>query len=229
MNSTKTTARIAGVLFLTAMVTSLLGGGLLESIINAPDYLISVSANTPQVMAGIFLEMINAIAVIGIAVMLFPIIKQHNEILAFGYFGFRVIESVFCIVGAIIPLSIISLSQEYLNAGSSDTSCFQTLGSLCIAGRADLTGLLIPLFFSLSALLLYYVLYKFKLIPRFISVWGLIGVILILILNFSKIDSAIGMILALPIILNEIFLGIWLIVKGFNPSAIDSGSAELAP
>jgi hypothetical protein len=226
MNSNKKAARIAGALFLTAMVTSLFGGGLLESILNAPDYLVSVSANTTQVLIGMSLELINGIAVVGIAVALFPILKRQDEGIALGYVGFRVIESVFCIVGAVIPLSLITLSQEYLKAGASaDASSFQTLGALFIAARAHLAGLLIPIFFGLGALLFYYLLYQSKLIPRFISVWGFIGVALMLTLNFLEIDMSVGMILALPIILNEIFLGIWLIVKGFNPSATVFGAA----
>jgi hypothetical protein len=227
MDSSKMTARIVGALFLTAMVTSLLGGGLLESILNAPDYLITVSANTTQVLIGMFLELINGIAVVGIGVMMFTILKQHSESIALGYVGFRIIESVFLIVAAIIPLLLMTLSQEYLNAGASDASYFQTLATLFITARADVAGLLIPIFFSLGALLFYYLLYQSKLIPRFISVWGFIGVALILTLNLIEIDFSIGMILALPIILNEIFLGIWLIVKGFNPSAIVSGSAKV--
>ena len=228
MNSTKKTAIIVGVLFLTAMVASLLGGGLLESIINDPDYLINVSASATQVLIGMFLELINGIAVVGIAVMMFPILKQHNESIAFGYLGFRIIESVCCIASAISPLSLITLSQEYVQAGAPDTSYFQTLGTLSMAERSHLAGLLIPVFFSLGALLFYYLLYRSKLIPRFISVWGLIGVALVLTLNLlGTFGISTGMILALPIILNEIFLGIWLIVKGFNLSAIAALSAKI--
>jgi hypothetical protein len=226
MNSNKRAARIVGALFLIAMVTSLFGGGLLESILSAPDYLVSVSANTTQVLIGMSLELINGIAVVGIAVTLFPILKRQDEGIALGYVGFRVIESVFCIVGAVIPLSLITLSQAYLKAGTSDASSFQTLGTLFIAARAHMAGLLIPIFFGLGALLFYYLLYQSKLIPRFISVWGFIGVALMLALNFLEIDMSVGMVLALPIILNEIFLGIWLIVKGFNPSATVFGAVQ---
>jgi hypothetical protein len=75
-------------------------------------------------------------------------------------------------------------------------------------------------------LLFYYLLYQSKLIPRFVSVWGFIGVALMLALNFLEIDMSVGMVLALPIILNEIFLGIWLIVKGLNPSATVFGAVH---
>jgi len=225
MNSHRKIARIVGALFLIAMVTSLLGAGLIESVINTPNYLTDVSADTTQLMAGMFLELINALAVVGIGVMMFTILQQHNESIVLGYVGFRLMESVFLTVAAIIPLSLITLSQEYLNADVADAAYFQTLGILLKAGRADVAGLLIPTFFSLGALLFYYLLYQSKLIPRFISVWGLIGTVLILLLNLIEISFSLGMILALPIILNEIFLGIWLIVKGFNLPATTAGSA----
>ena len=93
MNTYKKTARIVGALFLTAMVTSLLGGIWLESILNAADYLINVSANETQVILAVLLELINGIAIVGIAVMMFPILKKHNEALALGYVGFRIIEA----------------------------------------------------------------------------------------------------------------------------------------
>ena len=121
MNSSRKTAIIVGALFLTAMVASLLGGGLVESIISAPDYLIAVSENETQVIIGVLLELINAIAVVGIGVLMFPILKQHNESIALGYLGFRIIESVFCSVIVISPLSLTTLSQEYLKAGAEVT------------------------------------------------------------------------------------------------------------
>lgn len=228
MNRNKRTARIVGALFLTAMVTSLLGGVWLESILSAPDYLIAVSANETQVIVGVLLELTNCAAVVGIAVMLFPILKKYGEALALGYVGIRVVEAAILLGAVISPLLLITLSQEYVTAGASDASYFQTLGTLVIAARAHLAGLLVPVFFSLGALLFYHLLYQSKLVPRFISVWGFIAVALLLTWNLLEtfgISISAGMVFGLPIILNEIFLGIWLIVKGFNPSAIASESA----
>ena len=228
MNSNRKTAIIVWVLFLTAMVTSLIGGIWLESIISAPDYLITVSENETQVIIGVLLEIINCAAVVGIAVFMFPIFKKYNEALALGYVGFRIIEATILVVAAIIPLSLIALSQEYVKAGVPDASHFQTLGTSFLATRAHLAGLILVIFFGLGALLFYFLLYQSKLVPRFISVWGFIAVVLVLIWNLLEafgISVSAGMILAFPMILNEIFLGIWLIVKGFNSSAIASESA----
>jgi hypothetical protein len=211
------------------MLNSILGGGQIEAVLDAPEYLMDASANQTQVIIGVLLELVNGIAVVGIAVFMFPLFKKYSEALALGYVAVRIIEAVIVIAAVISPLSLIALSQEYVQAGAPDASYFQTLGSSFLAARALWVGLMLGIFISLGALLFYYLLYQSKLVPRWLSVWGLIAVALLLtwnLLEMFSISINAGMILALPIILNEIFLGIWLIVKGFNPSAIASPSAK---
>jgi hypothetical protein len=230
MNTYRTTARIVGALFLIAMVTSLVGGIWLESITSAPDYLTTVSANETQVIVGVLLELINCAAVVGIAATLFPVLKKQSEALALGYVGIRIVEAVILAIAVISPLALITVSQEYGAAGASDASYFQTLGALVVTARAYLTGLLTALFFGLGALLLYSALYRSRLVPRFISVWGLIAVVALWAWNLSEafgMSISAGMVFGLPIILNEILLGIWLIAKGFNASTIASPAAQM--
>ncbi len=223
MNSNRKTAGFVGALFLTAMVASLLGGGLVESVIAVPQHLVT-SENETLLIAGMLLELVNAIAVVGIASLMFPIMKRYNETMAVGYLGFRLVEAVFCSMIVIAPLSLMTLSREYLKAGISEIQ-FQAVGILAVAERASVANLLILIFFCVGAFLLYSLLYQSKLLPRFISVWGLVAVVLVLIINLLSLKLEIGMgismIFALPIILNEIFMGIWLIAKGFNPSAVN--------
>ena len=229
MNSYRRTAIIVGALFLIAMVTSLVGGIWLETMITAPDYLNTVSANQSQVIIGVLLELINCIAVIGIAVVMFPIFNKYNEALALGYVALRIVEAVILIAAVISPLLLIALSMDYLSAGIPEADYFQTLGDLLLDARSYIAGLLVPVFFSLAALVFYYLLYQSILVPRFISIWGLIAVVLLLAWNLLEtfgISVPAGMIFGLPIILNEIFLGIWLIFKGFNSSVINSGTAK---
>ena len=227
MNSCRKTAIIVGVLFLTAMVSLFLGDAPIESILNAPDYLINVSANSTPVIIGMLIAFFLASSIVGIAVMMFPILKKHNETIALGYVGFRITEFAIIIVYLITPLLLITLSQEYVKAGDPDAFYFQTLGTLFQAVRYWAYPML-GIVFCFGALLFYYLLFKSKLIPRFISVWGLIGVALLLTgLLFDMFGYSAGVIIyAAPIILNEIFLGIWLLVKGFNSSAIASPSAK---
>jgi hypothetical protein len=229
MNTHKRTARIVGALFLIAIVVSLVGGIWLESIITAPDYLVTVSANRTQVIIGVLLELTNGLAVIGIAVGLFPLFRKNNEALALGYVALRIIEAVIIVAAVISPLALIALSQEYARMGAADVSTFQAVGTSLLVVRAFLAGQMLGIFFCLAALLLYSLLYQTKLVPRFISIWGFIAVLLVFAWNLLElfgISVGIGIVLALPMILNEIFLALWLIIKGFEPSAIAAGSAE---
>jgi hypothetical protein len=228
-NKEKKTARIVGLLFITATVASSLGFAILDPILNAPDILVSVSANTTQVMIGVLLLLIDSAAVVGIAVLMFPILEKCNEALALGYVGFRVIEATVIIVASIILLSLLTLSQEYVQAAAPDASCFQTLGSLLLAvwDWALLLGIMIV--FGLTALILNYLLYQSELIPRWLSGWGLIGAILLLAAGLLEIfDINLTDLINLPIALQEMVFAIWLIVKGFNSSAIASESDKAA-
>jgi hypothetical protein len=227
MNTHRKTAIIVGALFLIAMATSLIGGIWLETFLSAEEYLITLYENETLVITGVILELINGLCVIGIAVMMFPILKKYNEALALGYVALRIIEAIIVIAAVITPLALIAISQEYVSVGAPDAPYLQSIGTALLEVRAALAGQLLGLFFGLAALVFYYLLYKSKLVPRWLSGWGLIGAVLVLTWNLLEIfgiSISAGMILALPIILNEIFLGIWLIFKGFNPSAIASGS-----
>jgi hypothetical protein len=151
-------------------------------------------------------------------------LKRFHEGIALGYVGFRIIESMSGVIGALIPLTLITMGREYARAGIPDSSFLNISGVLVKEARGHWAGLALPLFFSLGALLLYLSLYRTKLVPRFIPIWGLVGVASLVALNGLGIfDVRAGIILALPIILNEIFLAIWLIVRGFNPSPLSRG------
>jgi hypothetical protein len=227
MNSNRKTARIVGVLFITATVASSLSFAIFDPILNAPDILVNVSANITQVIIGVLLLLIDCAAVVAIPVMLVPIFKKHNEALALGYVGARIIESVILIVGTIILLSLLTLSQEYVQAAAPDASYFQTLGTLLLAVYewALLVGIMIV--FSLTALILNYLLYQSELVPRWLSGWGFIGAILLLAAGLLKIFGInLSDVINLPIALQEMVFAIWLIAKGFNPSAIVSEAAK---
>lgn len=228
MNSNRRTARIVGALFLIAIVVSILGGSIIEPVLTAPDYLSSVSANGTQVVLGVLLELINGLAVIGIAVMLFPIFKKHNEALALGYVALRILEAVVVITAVSGPLTLIALSREYVAAGAADASAFHAVGTSLVAERSLWVSQMLGIFFGLTALVLYCILYQSKLVPRFVSIWGLIGAVLVMTWNLLElfgISVSLGMVLALPMMLNEIFLAIWLIVKGFSSPSPASESA----
>ena len=227
MDSHRKTARIVGVLFIIATVAYSLGVIFLDPILGGSDYLTKASENENKVILGAFLVLIDSVAVASIGIVIYPILKKHNETLALGYAGARIVESVLFIVNVIFILTLLTLSQEFVKAGASDASYYQTLGTLLLAAGDWAFLLGFGLAFTLSALILNFVLYQSKLIPRWLSVWGLVGAALIFgyyLLQPFSINLV--EILFLPIAVQEMVFAVWLIVKGFNPSAIASGSAK---
>ncbi|MHA1954647.1 MAG: DUF4386 domain-containing protein [Candidatus Heimdallarchaeaceae archaeon] len=225
MNSEKKTARIVGVLFLLALGSSLLSGVFLGSPI-PPDYLVAFSANENNVLIGVLLLLTLTASVVSIPIIMFPIFKKHNESLALGYVGARIFEGFSDAIIAISPLLLLTLSREYVTAEAPVVSYFQTSGTLLIA-LSDWVSVLENIPYCLGALIFYYLLYQSKLLPRWLSVWGLIGATLLLTrvpLSMFIFDPLSTAILAIPIIVNEVVLAVWLIRKGFNSSIIASKS-----
>jgi len=232
VNSNRKTAIIVGVLFITATTAAILSVVLLGPILNDPDYLISFSENANQVIIGALLDLLGAGAFVGLAVVIFPILKIYNERIALGYIVARIIEAVPFIIANISLLSLLTLSQEYVQAASGTAAYFLPVGAGLLAAY-DWSQLLGPrIFASLAAVPFYYLLYQSKLLPQWISVWGFIGAPLYfasgLLAMFGLVDplSPILVLLFLPAALLEMVLAVWLIVKGFNPSAFASESAK---
>jgi len=133
----------------------------------------------------------------------------------------------------ITRLLLIPLSQEFVKAGAPNASYFQTLGALLLQGHDYSINPIGIIVFSLDALMLYYVFYQSKLIPRWISIWGFIAISLglatgvLVIFQLQSPSSTINTVMNLPILFQEMVMAVWLIVKGFNPSAIASASAKV--
>jgi hypothetical protein len=231
MNTNRKTAIIAGVLFIIGTVAGILSLVFLKPILDAPDYLIKISANENQIIIGALFKFIMGAACAGIAISLYPVLKRHNESLALGSVGFRIIEGVLDIVGVISLLLLLTLSQEFVRAGAPDPSYFQTLGVLLLAGR-DWVNNVMLLPWCLGALMYYIIFYQTKLIPRWLSGWGIVGVTLAIagslpvIFRLTGSFGSIQVFMNAPIFLQEMVLAVWLIIKGFNPTAIASLSGK---
>ena len=229
MNTNRKTAVAVGALFLFSNVTFLLGAFVfVEPILGAPDYLTLASASRTQVVLGALLELVNGIAYVGIAVLVFPILRQRFESMALWYVGFRIIEFVMQTLSDLSPLSLVRLSEEFVRVGAAESSSFQALGTLLLAERYWAFQM-VTIALVLGALMFYSMLYRSRLIPRFISVWGLVGALAVLataMLDTFGINPGSLEFLGVLMLLNELFLGVWLIVKGFNSSAIASLSTK---
>lgn len=226
MSTETTRARIVGALFIVATVAAVVGGTLLLPT-QEGDFLADAAASEGSVVIGAILEFIQALAVVGIAAFLFPVVKRVDESLSLGFFGARTIEAVFTVAGSVLALLVLWTSSGY---GSDAT--VEPLGDLLVAGR-DWTYLYGPtLMFSVSAILLYVLLYRGQLVPAWLSIWGLLGGVLLLasgLIEMFGYDLGVAQaVFSAPIGVNEMVLAVWLIVKGFAASQAESFSDQMA-
>jgi hypothetical protein len=231
MNPNRRIAVAAGVLFIVATVADLISRvAFVQPILSAPVDLTKISANEDQVLLGALFLFIGAVAAPGIAVALYPVLRKHNEGLAIGSVGFRLIEGALYLGIVVCLLMLVTLSQESAKAGAPAPSAFGVPAALLMAAR-DSLGEVAVLAFGLGALMYYWVFYQSRLVPRWLSAWGLVAIALVMVsgvlvmLRLTEPMSPLQLVLALPIFLQEMVLAVWLIAKGFNPSPIAAESA----
>ena len=222
-------AVITGVIFIIATVASLLAAAV-TPVQTGTDYLTRFSAHANQVAAGAFAYLVSAFASAGIAIAMYPVMKGSNAGLALGSVVFRALEAVFYMVEVVILLSLLTLGQQFTTAGAADRTLLQAIGNLLVSVREH-AALVAVFAFCLGAFMYYYLFFQSRLIPRWLSGFGIVAIILMMVacvlalFSGNLITSYIP--LAAPIALQEMVLAVWLIVKGFNPSAIASESAKV--
>jgi hypothetical protein len=231
VNTNRRIAVVAGVLFIVATLGSVAGAAFLSPILSAPDYLTRISANENQVLLGALFQFIGGAACPAIAIALYPVLRKHNEGLAIGSVGFRLIEGALYVVVVVCLLLLVTLSQESVKAGAPASSAYEVSGVLLMAARDWLGPVAAVLTFGLGALMYYWVLYQSRLVPRWLSAWGLVGITLVMVAGLLVMFrvaaplSTTQVVLALPIAVQEMVLAVWLIARGFNPAAIAAESA----
>ena len=230
MNSNRKIAVISGVIFIIATAASFVAAAL-TPVLTGTDTLTRFSADGNQVAAGAFFYLVAAFASTGIAIAMYPVMKESNAGLALGSVVFRTIEGVFYLVGVASLLSLLTLGRQFMTAGAGDRAALQTVGNLMVSTR-DYSALVAVFAFCLGAFMYYYLFYQSQLIPRWLSGFGLVAIILMMaacmlaLFSGNRITSYIP--LAFPIFLQEMVLAVWLIVKGFNSSEIVSLPAKAA-
>jgi len=225
MNHPQTIARVFGVLYLITFITSIPAYFFYVPVLDDPNYIVGAGAGADtSVSFGAFLELILIIANIATAVVLFPLLRRQNEILILGYVTARIVECVFIAVGILSLLTVVALRQE---AAGADEASLVLVGQSLVALH-DWTFLLGPGFVVGigNGLMLGYLMYRSALVPRGMAVLGLIGGPLIIVsgvavlLGVIEAGSVWQGIATIPEFFWELSLGIWPIVRGFNPSAI---------
>jgi hypothetical protein len=237
MNTYRKTAVIVGILFIVGTVSGILAGVFTAPIQAGSTYPFNVSASETQWIIGTLLILLMGYPLAMIPVMLYPIFKKHNEVLAFGAVLFRgVLEAVLYTASVISMLLLLNVSEIFGKTGITDASNLQTLGTMLTAS-GDWIFQILSLVFSVGTLMICALFYQTRLIPRWLSGWGLIGAVLYFVANFLSmfgplhiapdIGSGIGL-LMIPLAVQEMVFAVWMIVKGFNPSAIAALSAKPA-
>ena len=231
MNTYRTNAVIAGVLYIIGTVAGVLSLGLSQPLRDASDPLAAAAANANQVTVAALLVLLMGLSLAMVPVVLYPVLRRHSEVLALGYVVFRgALETITCFVTATAWLLLVGLGTLYVQAGAAAAPGFQATGALLL--RAGGSGPLGGIIFCLGALMFYTVLYRSRLIPRWITVWGLAAVVPYLAAEFlvllARLDSVstTAVILFLPMAVQEMVLAVWLIVKGFNSAAVARGAAK---
>lgn len=235
MDTNRRIAIVAGLMFIIATVGALASTALLTPILSAPDYLARISANEGQVLLGAFLQLVAGLACPAIALALYPVLRKDSEGLALGSVGFRLIEGALYVVLVVVLLLLVTLSRETVDAGAPAASASQVPGALLMAARDWLGPVAAVVTFGLGAFMYYLVLYRARLIPRWLSGWGLVGVTLVIasgvlvLFGLAAPLSTPQVVLALPIAVQEMVLAVWLIAKGFNPPVIVAEWQTAAP
>ncbi len=222
---------MAGVLYFLGTVFGILGGVVGGEVLSSfsfgkplvgVDLLGIVAANASRITAGSFLYLMMGISLVAMTVFLYPIFRKDSEELAMGMVLFRgALEGTYYFLSTLGFLALVLLGNEYIATGA-DSAALQSMGNVIyqFQGRLAPTGMIL---FLIGAGCLYISFYRTRLIPRWLSVWGYIGVVLYMasaLLKFFNMDSGIGFYLEMVLAPQEIVMAVWLIVKGFNRSAI---------
>lgn len=234
--SSRKLAITVGTLYLITHVTSIGAFALYEPVLNHTDYVVGSGSDT-QVLIGVLFEIILTLAVVGTAVTLFPVMKRWNEGVALGYVGFRTLEAGIIAVGVIPLLAVVTLRQQMVDTVGADPAALMTVSSVLVA-LYQWTVLLGPgLVCGTNTVLMAYLMYRSRLVPRFIPRLGLVGGPLIFIVNTAKMfgfveqNASLLLIAVVPIFAWEVSLALWLILKGFKQSAttseLDKSAANL--
>ena len=221
----RTTARVVGVVYLAGFVVGIGGNIMIQSILGVSNRLSTLSAHSMMLAIGATLWLLAVAGDAAHGVLMFPVLKQRSERMAVGYIAARIVDAVFIAIMVLFVLIQIPLGNEYLKAVVADASYFQALSNTF--AQAQLYAYEIGMgALGVSGLVLCYTLFKAKLVPRWLAVWGLVGYATILFGMLSAImGSGLGDASSIPGGLWEVLIGVWLIVKGFNSPAIASGSA----
>ncbi len=231
MNTYRTNATIAGVLYIIGTVAGILSRALSQPLRDAQDLLVSAAANAHQVTAAALCVLLMCLSLAMVPVVLYPVLRRHSQVLALGYVVVRgALETIIGLITPIAWLLLVALSQLHLQGAATPGQ--QAAAALLLKpGAVDSIASIV---FLLGAAMFYTVLYRSRLVPRWLSAWGLAGLLPYLAAYFMAMFGALDImsstatLMYLPLAVQEMVLAVWLIVKGFGSPAVATGAAKTA-
>ena len=214
---------IAGLLYFVVFIAGILS---VIPAIDDPNFLSKIYVNRRKVIFGALSQFALAFAYVSIAFLLFPTLNSYNEELSLGFVSFRIIAGIFNLLAIVPAFLLLALSKNFSSSDSLDPVHAETLGNLLRTGRDFMNHVVMILALNIGGLLFYFILFQSQLIPQLLSIWGFIGALLsilaslLLMFNLTTIKTRLYLGLNIPIALQEIVFGIWLITIGFNPVTI---------
>jgi len=225
MDTNRKIATTVGILYIAGTVAGISSVFFTGGLLDGPDFLGKVTAHSTQAQFAALLILTMGIALAFIPVLMFPILKKLSEPLAIGYVIFRgALETLTYIGTAVCWLLLVGVARQYAESGAA-ASQLPGFGDVLVKA-IDPISAIGSIVFSLGALMLYYLLYQANLIPRWISGWGVVAAVLYLAGGLIGVFGSSPVILLLAMLPQEMVMAVWLIVKGFNPSATDSRAAS---
>jgi hypothetical protein len=221
MNATRRAAILAGVLFFAGIGTGLLS---VVGAADGPQYLRELAGHPNQVFAGAVFQSLMTLCYVGMAIVLSPVLAAHNRTATATFLGLRIAAGVLNLLGAVSLVLLLDLSRQFIAAGSPSHGYFQDLGELLRAGRDLINHVAMILALSLGDAFYYLILYRQRLVGRWLSVWGFLGLALSVLASFLVLGRIIPVVtntylgLNVVLALQQLVLAIWLIARGFRES-----------
>ena len=237
MKTYRMNAVMGGALYFLGTVFGILGavvgGEVLSSLVVGKslvgvDMLGLVATNSSRLTGGAFLTLMMGISLVAMTVFLYPVFRKDSKELAMGMVLFRgALEGTSYFVSTLGILALVALGNEYAVAGAASAT-LQSMGNV-LYQLPDLSGTAGTIMFLIGTICLYISFYRTRLIPRWLTIWGFVGVVPYMayaLLHFFHMDNGIGFYLQMVLAPQEIVMGLWLVIKGFNPSASTTLSAK---
>jgi Domain of unknown function (DUF4386) len=212
-------SRLIGALFLAGFLSYGVGFALVTSVTGAPNFLATISAHQTILVLGAFLMLLNSVVDVGKGVLFFPILEHHGKRTALAYLAAMIVEVVLLAVGVLSLLMIVPIAHQGVDAGQAGVGWAKALGSLALQSNT-MAYQLAEMALGFGGVFLCALLFRTRLIPRFLAMWGVIGYVLLAAGTIAEIfGTHIGLALSIPGGLFELALGFWLLIKGFAPKA----------